>query len=138
MRVTSVPRKLLGLYASVVICGFELTEAGGGGRPKLVVTLRRKSGTRGRRGRCGVVARCFDNGGGPRAWRHVDISFATSELISAAPRVNCPVHGPTVIEVPWAVMTAGSRAHSSTSSSWTPSARTSWQQHGVMASRGER
>jgi len=24
------------------------------------------------------------------------------ELVSAAPRVNCPVHGPTVIEVPWA------------------------------------
>ena len=44
----------------------------------------------------------FDNGGGPRIWRRVDIGFATSELVSAAPRVNCPVHGPTVIEVPWA------------------------------------
>jgi transposase len=103
VRVTSVLRKLLGLCASVVICGFELTEAGGGGgRPKLVVTLRRKSGTRGRCGRCGVVAPWFDNGGGTRTWRHVDIGFATSELVSAAPRVNCPVHGPTVIEVPWA------------------------------------
>jgi transposase len=85
----------------VVICGFELAEAGGIGRPKLVVTLRRKSGTRGRCGRCGVVAPWFDNGG-PRTRRHVDIGFATSELVSAAPRMNCPVHGPTVIEVPWA------------------------------------
>jgi hypothetical protein len=82
VRVTSVLRKLLGLCASVVICGFELTEAGGG-RPKLVVTLRRRFGTRGRCGRCGVVAPWFDNGGGPRTWRHVDIGLATVELLAA-------------------------------------------------------
>ena len=63
MRVTSVLRKLLGLCASVVICGFELVEAEGE-RAKLVVRLRRKSRTKGRCGRCGVVAPWFDNGGG--------------------------------------------------------------------------
>ena len=44
----------------------------------------------------------FDHGGGERRWRHVDVGFATCELVAAAPRVNCPTHDPTVVEVPWA------------------------------------
>ena len=100
MRVTSVLRKLLGLGASVVIRGFELVEAAG--RPKLVVSLRQKAGVRGRCGRCRTVAPWFDNGGGARRWRHVDVGFATSDIVSAAPRVNCPVYAPTVVEISWA------------------------------------
>ena len=102
MRVTSVLRKLLGLCASVVIEAWELVDAGEGCRPTLTVTLRQRAGTRGRCGRCGVVAPWFDNGGGARRWRHVDVGFATSEIVSPAPRVSCPVHGPTVVEVSWA------------------------------------
>ena len=102
MRVTSVLRELLGLGVSVVIGAWELVEPGEGCRPKLVVRLRPKSGARARCGRCRTVAPLFDNGGGQRCWRHVDVGFATSELISAAPRVNCPVHGPTVVEIAWA------------------------------------
>jgi len=102
VRVTSVLRKLLGLCASVVIGAWELTETGEGVRPKLVVTLRQRSGRRGRCGRCGMVAPWFDNGGGTRSWRHLDVGLATSELVSDAPRVSCPEHGPTVVEVPWA------------------------------------
>ena len=100
MRVTSVLRKLLGLGASVVIRGFELVEAAG--RPKLVVSLRQKAGVRGRCGRCRTVAPWFDNGGGARRWRHVDVGFATSDIVSAAPRVNCPVYAPPVVEISWA------------------------------------
>jgi transposase len=99
VRVTSVLRKLLGLCGSVVISGFELIEAE---RAKLVVTLRRRSTTRGRCGRCGVVAPWFDNGGGTRRWRHLDVGFATCELVADAPRVSCPTHGPTVVKVAWA------------------------------------
>ena len=102
MRVTSVLRKLLGLCASVVICSWKLVEAGDGGRAKLVVSLRMKARTRGRCGRCGVASPFFDQGGGRRTWRHVDVGFATSELVAAAPRVNCSEHGPTVMAVPWA------------------------------------
>jgi len=86
----------------VVIGAWELTETGEGVRPKLVVTLRQRSGRRGRCGRCGMVAPWFDNGGGTRSWRHLDVGLATSELVSDAPRVSCPEHGPTVVEVPWA------------------------------------
>ena len=100
MRVKSVLTKVLGLCASVVICGWELGHEGA--RPKLVVTVRRKAGTRGRCGKCGVVAPWFDNGGGRRRWRHIDIGFATSELVAEAPRVSCPEHGPTVVEFSWA------------------------------------
>lgn len=49
-----------------------------------------------------AVVPWFDNGGGTRSWRHVDVGFATSEIVSAAPRVSCPTHGPTVVELPWA------------------------------------
>jgi transposase len=52
------------------------------------------------------VAPGYDQGGRPggrlRRWRHLDVGFATCELTGDAPRVNCPRHGPTVAEVPWA------------------------------------
>lgn len=43
--------------------------------------------------------RGFDNGGGERRWRHIDMGMATCELVADAPRVSCPAHGPTVAEV---------------------------------------
>jgi len=98
--VKRVLRKLLGLYASVVVCGFELAEAEGA-RSKLAVTLGRQSRTRGRCGRCRVVAPWFDNGGGVSTWCHVDVGFAASEVVPDAASVKCPVHGPTVIELSW-------------------------------------
>ncbi len=80
MRNKSVLRKLLGLcVATVVVVGRELHEAGDRGRSKLVVWVRRKSRVRdrcGRCGRCGVVAPWFDNGGGTRRWRHIDMGMA--------------------------------------------------------------
>ena len=33
---------------------------------------------------------------------HVDVCFATCELVAEAPRVSCPEHGVTVAAVPWA------------------------------------
>jgi transposase len=99
VRVKSVLIKLLGLGVTVVVTGWNLEE---GERAKLVVWVRRKAGVRGRCGRCAVAAPWFDNGGGQRRWRHVDVGFATCELAADAPRVNCPEHGPTVAEVPFA------------------------------------
>ena len=96
MRVKSVLIKLLGLGVTVVVTGWNLEE---GERAKLVVWVRRKAGVRGRCGRCAVAAPWFDNGGGQRRWRHVDVGFATCELAADAPRVNCPEHGPTAVRV---------------------------------------
>jgi hypothetical protein len=53
-----------------------------------------------------VRAPWFDHGGGERRGRHVDVGFATGELVAEAPRVtprvNRPTHAPTVVHVPWA------------------------------------
>jgi transposase len=102
VRTKSVLIALLGLGKSVVLAKWVLVGSDGEGRPKLVVTVRPRSGARGRCGRCGVVAPWFDKGGGERRWRHIDVGFATSELLGDAPRVSCPEHGPTVVEVPFA------------------------------------
>jgi len=90
---------VLGLSRETVVSGWELAE---GDRPCLVATVRVKVRRRGRCGRCRVWAPFYDQGGGRRRWRHVDVGFATCELVGDARRVDCPEHGPTVAAVPWA------------------------------------
>jgi transposase len=103
VRDNSVLRKLLGLCVlTVVVVGRELVDGPDGGRSKLVVRVRRRERHRGRCGRCGEVSPWFDNGGGERRWRHIDVGFATCELVAEAPRVSCPIHGVTVAEVSFA------------------------------------
>ncbi len=104
MRINKVVKKVLGLGPEVVIVGWDLIEADGvpGGRPCLQVRVRRRAGRRGACGRCGTASTWFDQGDGQRRWRHVDVGYATCVLIADAPRVDCPVHGPTVVAMPWA------------------------------------
>ena len=99
MRVKKVLMAVLGLCHEAVIRRWELHD---GDRPRLEVWLRTKVRRRGRCGRCGALAAFYDQGGGERRWRHVDVGFATCELIADARRVDCPEHGPTVAAVPWA------------------------------------
>lgn len=98
MRVRSVLMTVLGLCREVVILGWELHD---GSRPRLEVRVRTKLRRQGRCGRCQTKAPWYDQGGGERRWRHVDVGFATCELVAAAPRVDCPACGPTVAAVPW-------------------------------------
>jgi len=103
VRDKSVLRRLLGLCVStVVVVGRELVVGREGGRDRLDVWVRTKVSARGCCGKCGAVAPWYDNGGGERRWRHVDVCFATCELVADAPRVHCPEHGVTVAQVPWA------------------------------------
>jgi transposase len=53
-------------------------------------------------GRCGESAPGYDQGVGRRRWRAWDAGPVKVFIEAAAPRVNCPTHGPTVIAVPWA------------------------------------
>ena len=99
MRVTKLLRGLLGLGHLVVISGWEFDC---GDRPSLTVTLRPRGRRRARCGRCGQPSPLYDRGDGVRRWRHVDLGFVTCEIEADAPRVSCPVYGPTVAEVPWA------------------------------------
>lgn len=103
MRITKLLNKVLGLGRAVVVRSWELVEpATDDGRPKLVVSVRPKASRRGRCGRCGQMSPWFDRGDGERSWRHLDVAYATCELVADAPRVSCATHGPTVAEVPWA------------------------------------
>lgn len=99
MRVSKLLRKICGLCRETVVVDWEVTESD---RPALSVWVRAKVRRRGRCGRCGALAAWFDQGGGPRRWRHLDVGFATVELIGPAPRVSCAGCGVTVAAVPWA------------------------------------
>jgi transposase len=103
VRIKKVLMVVLGLCRGVVVCGWELEDGGGPGvRARLVVWVRVRAGRHGRCGRCGAGAPWFDRGGGERRWRHVDVGYATCELMADAPRVSCAEHGVTVAQVPWA------------------------------------
>src|SRR5215207_10566763 len=88
---------MLGL-ARTVVEGVELEEASG----VVVVSVRSSRGAAGRCGLCGRRASRYDHGQGRRRWRALDVGELRCYLQAEAPRVNCPVHGPTVVQVPWA------------------------------------
>lgn len=73
----------------------------------VVVHVRPRRSTKRRCGRCGVRAPGYDQGEGRRNWRALDLGTLMCFLQSDSPRVNCPVHGPTVAQVPWARHGAG-------------------------------
>jgi transposase len=73
----------------------------------IVVEVRPRKGSQRRCGRCGRRAPWYDRGEGRRRWRGLDLGTVRVLLEGDAPRVNCPTHGPTVIQVPWARHAAG-------------------------------
>jgi transposase len=73
----------------------------------VVVAVRPRKGARQRCGRCGRRAPWYDRGEGRRRWRGLDLGTIRTFLEADAPRVNCPEHGPTVVQVPWARHGAG-------------------------------
>jgi transposase len=73
----------------------------------VVVSVRPRKRSRQRCGRCGVRAAWYDRGEGRRRWRALDVGELRCWLEADAPRVACPEHGPTVIQVPWARHGAG-------------------------------
>lgn len=106
MRNASLWRGLLGLDKRTVIEDVEFDENCDG---RLVVHVRPKATRdgRGRCGRCGQKAPFYDHGRGLREWRALDLGVVIAVLLANAPRVCCPRHGPTVIQVPWARHSAG-------------------------------
>ena len=73
----------------------------------LVAHIRPRRPSRGRCGACGSKASWYDRGQGRRRWRGLDMGTVQVVLEADAPRVNCPAHGPTVRQVPWARHGAG-------------------------------
>jgi transposase len=102
VRNVSVWQRVLGLARTVIemVVFDDETDA-------IVVSVRPRKGARRRCGRCGRRAPWFDRGEGRRRWRGLDAGTAQVWLEADAPRVNCRVHGPTVVQVPWARHSVG-------------------------------
>ena len=102
MRNARLWQRVLGLVRTVVE-GVEFDEDA----DAVVVSVRPLKGGRRRCGRCGRRAPWYDRGEGSRRWRGLDLGTVRVLLEAEAPRVNCPTHGPTVVQVPWARHGAG-------------------------------
>jgi transposase len=90
-------RRVLGLGGETVIekIGFDADGS-------VVARVRPRRGALMRCGRCGRRAAGYDRGEGRRRWRALDLGTVPVFLEAESPRVNCGVHGPTVVAVPWA------------------------------------
>lgn len=99
----TVWRRLLGVCDRTVIERVEFDEDA----DALVASVRPRRAKRQRCGRCGRRAPGYDRGEGRRRWRALDLGEVRSFVEADAPRVDCPEHGPTVIQVPWARHGAG-------------------------------
>jgi transposase len=96
-------RRVLEVDERTVIEGVEFDEV----VDALVVRVRPRRRDARRCGRCGQRAASYDRGEGRRRWRAPDVGVVRAFVEADAPRVNCRVHGPTVIAVPWARHAAG-------------------------------
>jgi transposase len=94
---------VLGVDRATVIEGVEVDERANA----VVAHVRPRRDSKRRCGRCGQVAPLYDRGEGRRRWRAIDLGAVMCLLESDAPRVDCPTHGPTVAQVPWARHGAG-------------------------------
>ena len=96
MRTARLWRRLLGVEQIVIeSIGFDEDVEG------VVVRVRPRKRARGRCGRC-RRSPGYDRGEARRRWRGLDLGTVKVFLEADAPRVACPEHGPTVIQVPWA------------------------------------
>lgn len=103
MLANKVWRRLLGVCDRTVIESVEFDEEA----DAVVAHVRPRSVRQARCGRCGRRGGGYDQGEGRRRWRALDLGEVRSFLEADAPRVSCPEHGPTVIQVPWARHGAG-------------------------------
>ena len=96
-------KMLLGLCDRTILEDVEYDEDVGA----IVAHVRPKRPKHKRCGRCGKRAPGYDDGEGRRRWRTLDLGVIKALLEADAPRVDCPVHGVTVIALPWARHDAG-------------------------------
>ena len=99
----NVWRRIVGVDKQTVIEDVDIDEE----LDTVVVHVRPRRSTKRRCGRCGVRAPGYDRGEGRRRWRALDLGTVMCFVEADSPRVNCPAHGPTVAQVPWARHGAG-------------------------------
>jgi transposase len=94
--------RLLGLVNAVVedVCFDEVEGC-------VVVSVRPRKASKRRCGKCGKRSAGYDQGGGRRRWRALDLGTIPAYLEADSPRVNCVEHGVIAAQVPWARHGAG-------------------------------
>ena len=97
MQINSVWGRACGLTRTVVE-GVRFDEA----TKAIVVSVRPDARARSRCGWCGRRSAGYDRGAGRRRWRGLDAGTTRVFIEADVPRVRCRVHGPTVVQVPWA------------------------------------
>lgn len=95
MQSTTLWARLLGLVNAVVedVCFDEVEEC-------VVVSVRPRKASKRRCGRCGKRSAGYDQGGGRRRWRALDLGTIKAFLEADSPRVNCAEHGVIAAQVP--------------------------------------
>ena len=96
MRTATIWRKLLGVDPDTVI---EHLEMQGGA---LLAHVRPRQRVRLRCPHCEQICPRYDQGGGERRWRTLDLGTVMAFLVGPAIRVRCPEHGVVVAAVAWA------------------------------------
>lgn len=99
MSTHRVWKRLLGVEHTVIE---NVVLDGDEGAETVLVRVRPTRSRQGRCSRCGIRAGRYDQGGGRRRWRSLDMGSMVVELEADAPRVRCRTHGVVVAAVPWA------------------------------------
>ena len=101
MRATTLVGRLIGVEEAVVE-GFDIADKPDTGRLVLTVTVRPYRRAKPRCSRCGRRCPGYDQGGGERRWRALDLGQVMVYLVTTMVRVSCPDHGVVVARVGWA------------------------------------
>ena len=101
MRATTLVGRLIGVEEAVVE-GFDIVDDQAKGRLVLTARVRPYRRSKPRCSRCGVRCPGYDQGGGPRRWRALDLGEIMVYLVTTTFRVTCPDHGVVVAKVGWA------------------------------------
>ena len=101
MRATTLVGRLIGVEEAVVE-GFDIVDDQAKGRLVLAVQVRPYRRAKPRCSQCGVRCSGYDQGGGQRRWRALDLGEIVVYLAATMFRVTCPDHGVVVAKVGWA------------------------------------
>ena len=101
MRATTLVGRLIGVEEAVVE-GFDIADKPDTGRLVLTANVRPYRRAKPRCSRCGARCPGYDQGGGERRWRALDLGEVMVYLVATMFRVSCPEHGVVVAKVGWA------------------------------------
>ena len=101
MRATTLVGRLIGVEEAVVE-DFDIVDDQAKGRLVLTARVRPYRRAKPRCSRCGMRCPGYDQGGGSRRWRGLDLGEIMVYLVATTLRVSCPDHGVVVAKVGWA------------------------------------